>query len=463
MAWVNDFMKTLTRKPKKILVEPEPIFKLDAKCFHAIFEWLPLGELHSFGQTCKQFQQIAGEYFQKTYKNCEIRAESDGIYVCSAQSDSKKSKQQQLDENRLQVNGFIKFVGKIAIHGNRHESNDAIFHFIEANAFESLKHIQLVAVTLTEPKVKCLKKVLKEIEVLKIDSCVVEGKFYHNFLKLCKKNLKRLSVRSGSDANWLLKTYPALEHLELFQVGFNIDKLQTFFDLNPNIKSFAMDINCLWQNEMTLRTVDIRLDDLAIDFHGWEQRMDAIRSLLDKFQKRGLYKRLHLYTSYHDAESFKRIGSIPALEKLYLSNKVAAAIDLPRMIQLKEISFRYFTDIVDMDALRDKLAHLERIHLKEASFYDILPFIQQLDKLQTIHIEHVAFDANFVANLEAVNRERELLQDAHKVTIYIDEMNFLELKRVANVINFSKMEFKRGESCEWNHHFEYDSHSQKSF
>lgn len=34
-------------------VEEPPIFKLIDDCCYEIFKWLSLGDLHSFGQTCK--------------------------------------------------------------------------------------------------------------------------------------------------------------------------------------------------------------------------------------------------------------------------------------------------------------------------------------------------------------------------------------------------------------------------
>lgn len=486
MAWV---IKTLKRKKKSAPVEPEPIYKLDTKCFHALFDWMSLGDLHSFGQTCKQFQQIAGEYFQKTYLKCEIRVGADGIYAKdnfekakpvigtlegpktmggtlegpkTMGSTPEKSKQRS-DSTKIQLNGFIKFVEKIAIHAIRNENADEIFNFIEMSSFESLRQIHFVAINLTEARVKCLKKVMKDIEVLKIDSCVWKGKLYHNFLKMCKKSLKHLSVHDGSDANWLLKHYPKLEHLELYKVGFTIDKLEKFFELNPDIRSFAIDINYLWANERTLRTANIRLDDLAVNIHGWESKMDAINSVFDKFQKRGLYKRLHVYTSYYDAESFKRITSMPLLDKLYLSNKVAAPIDIPQKNHLTEISFRYFTDILDMEHLNSKLDHLERIHFKEASLYDVLPFVQKLVKLKIIAIEKTKFNLSFIMNLDSINRQRELLHDAQKVTLYIDETVYLETKKFISVVNFSKLELKRAQLYEWNHHFNYADQSQRSF
>ena len=47
------------------------IFRLNMDCFEAIFDYLSLKDLHSFGQTCRAMQQMAGDYFQRNFKSAE--------------------------------------------------------------------------------------------------------------------------------------------------------------------------------------------------------------------------------------------------------------------------------------------------------------------------------------------------------------------------------------------------------
>lgn len=55
------------------------IFKMIADCWYEVFDFLSMEDVHSFGQTCKAFQQIAGEYFQ--WKYGAVTACCDGIYI----------------------------------------------------------------------------------------------------------------------------------------------------------------------------------------------------------------------------------------------------------------------------------------------------------------------------------------------------------------------------------------------
>lgn len=84
-------------------------------------------------------------------------------------------------------------------------------------------------------------------------------------LKYCK-NVKELYVNACSEdaeRNWLLYTYPKLEHLHLVpgsNGSYCIDELNAFFIQNPNIRKFSTSVAVLWNNRDILLNSKVKLD-----------------------------------------------------------------------------------------------------------------------------------------------------------------------------------------------------------
>lgn len=448
MASISKYM-SLLRRPKKI-INQSPIYLLDAECFHEIFDWLSLEDVHAFAVTCKQFQRIAGAYFRQTYRSTELRGTFDGIYACSDVSCNG------------QVSGFNQYIEHVSIYGNRIADEEIdTFHYIKSNCNDSLKKMQFLDVAITKRTVKKIQKNLRKIEVLEFDSCTINGNLHRDLLKYCT-NLKRLSVRRfGGNIKWLKKVYQKLEHLEIYQIGFKVDQLKKFFERNFSVRSFSVDANCLWQNEESILGANVQLNDLIVDIYGWEFRIDSIASLLNRLYERGFYKTLHVYAPYIDQQTTEIIAALPCLDKLYLSNYIAYAIFLPQLHNLKELSFRSCPEFFEPEILATKFPSLERVFFEQANFSDILPFIHRLAKLEKINVDHFKNERNldFVLDLVAMNKQREKLPDARKVTIFIEETVYLHTKWAINCINLNLVELKRSESFEWSHHFEYSHRS----
>lgn len=63
-------------------VESSPkLFLLNNDCFDEIFEYLCVEDLHSFGQTCKWMNKVAGEYFKQNHSSARKYFKKDGIYT----------------------------------------------------------------------------------------------------------------------------------------------------------------------------------------------------------------------------------------------------------------------------------------------------------------------------------------------------------------------------------------------
>lgn len=441
---------SLLRHTKKIIKRPPSIYSLTAACFHKIFDWLSLEELHSFGLTCKQFQRVAGEYFQKTYRSTELRCAFDGIYACSDVSCNS------------QMSGFNSYIDHVSIYGNRIPDEELdIFYYMKSNCNEMLKKMQLFDVAITKRIVKMIRKNLKKIEILEIDSCTMNGKLHRDLLKFCP-NLKRLSVRRfGGNIKWLKKVYPKLEHLEIYQIGFKVDQLKKFFERNSSIRSFSVDANCLWQNEDAILNANVKLNDLIVDIYGWEFRIESVSSLLNRLYEQGFYRRLHIYAPYTDQSTTEQIAVLQGLDKLYLSNYIAYAIFLPHLNDLKELSFRSCPEFFEVEIIAAKFASLERVFFEQANPSDILPFVHRLVNLNKINVNHFKNDdkTNLILDIQSMNDERDKLPEAQKVTIFVEENVYLHTKWAMKPINLRLVELKRCESFECGHHFEYSHRS----
>lgn len=439
-------MSLLRRHRKKEETELSPILKLEAPILSKILDFLSLPEVNTFGQTCKKGQQIAGEYFQQTYKAAEIRCSTDGLYAFSDPASS------------VQLNGFNRYVQKLVVYGNRNKSDEInVFDCILSNCTDSLRHIQLVNVEISKKSAKSIQKLLEKVEILEIDQCTVDGKLYQDFLKYCKQ-LKRLSVRRfGGNIKWLNKHYRALEHLELYKIGFKIEQLKEFFEHNQSIRHFAVDANCLWQNEQVIMSAITELDELIVDISGFEFHIESICSLLKRFYERKFYKRLYLYAPYRDKQTIEDIVSVHGVDKLFLTNHIAYAIFLPNFCNLKELSFRSCPEFIETGMFAEKLANLERVHFEQATLNDILLFIMRLSKLNSIKVERFknADDFNYTIDLKAMNERRNELYNACKVIIYVEETIFLKTKWMTNANGLSKIEIQRNDSYEGSYHFEY--------
>lgn len=288
------------------------------------------------------------------------------------------------------------------------------------------------------------------------------GEFYKKFLSYCT-NLKRLTVKGftgpnpliGTGNDWLLRAYPKLQHLELTSMGFQykINELEKFFRLNPNIRSFAIDSDCLWINVNSIMMTELKLDKLSIDSENGEP--NTFYQLLNKLQAMDFYKKLHFYALHIDEESINPITSMIALEKLY-TQLLDEDVVFPALTNLKEICIGLTAKVNDMDTLAKGLINLQRISFLMANIKQILSFIRHSVKLTKIKVKSMRKGKDFNANvldLWTWNTEREKLTGARKIIIYVEEDIYLATKWTLKNVNYNMIELRRIESHESNHDF----------
>lgn len=438
----------LGEAPVKILASP--IMKLDIDCFHEMFDYLSLDDLISIGHTCKRLQCVTGSFIQQNFSAKRKTCVNNNIYMCWTPR---------------KIGIFSRFIEKISIFGGFSDP----YRYIGSNQFNSLREIRLAQVELNTNELKYLTEILIKIEIVEMDQCRFNGEFYQDFLKLCP-NLKSLSVsRSsydrdraiiiGTGNDWLLKEYPSLQHLELTDLyEFKNNDLKMIFQQNANIRSFSTDAKTLLINRHNFLSSNIKFKKLAVDFHHPKNIdtdaepifiVNLLYNLLIELHEKGLYEILHIYTTFVDRNNcMQKLFSLKPLEMLSV---FVISIENPLM-KLRELDINKGSDINDLESFPTKVPELEQIYFSEASADDILPFIRQSRKLKIMKIDFLldgTYLENGILDLMALNKEREKLVKARKIMLYINETVFLATKWVQKEMNLKMIEFRRGESFEF--------------
>lgn len=426
--------------------ELSAIFTLNNDCLNTIFDYLSMKDIHSFGQTCKIMQQIAGEYFERNFKSTEKFSGIDGIYSVSG-----------LNE-RTRTSAFNQFINYFSHY---YENMEPLRYIqLHCDEFKSLNHIYLVCLKLNTAKIECIRQILGKLEILQIRQCTLDGDFYESFLKYCR-NLKRIYIQDDLgyilDENqnpWLLQEYPQLEHLQLIpRYSFKINELNRFFERNPQIQSFSTSSRCLWENRAELGKTNIKLDKLEIqildNYHRHLINMQSICNLLNEFFERGFYRRLYLYVKRVDKQCSEHVIKLHALEMLSI-RQFSECHSLYYLSNLRELEIMNSVNIKDLEILASNLTNLERLSLSNTvTGADIIclivPFVRCSTKLYRMQVN---FNEGYL-NLYKLNEERKRLATARKIIIYVSNPMFLETKwkTMNGEINLDFIEMRRSSQC----------------
>lgn len=457
----NNQCKNLTPICEAIPNEQSELFKLNIDCLEELFEFLSLKDLHCLGQTCKRMQQIVGVYFRDNFSALDLRCKHDGVYLDCCR-------------NGCKVHGLNGFIQKLSIRtfgvAEDFEKGLKMFRYAGANCNKFLKKIQFGFVRLTGRDIDCIAEILSNVETVAIEMCRMNSKFYEKFPNICSKQLKRLYVsnfecnrnvlrRTGNE--WLLRRWPNLVHLGWTQSHneHKINEIKTFFELNPNVRSFSTDLDCLWASRHLIFESNVKLDELTVEIFDWDQPTgNYTNEFFNELYDRGVYKRLHLQSAFYDGQHrhLMELGSVRGLEVLRHLNLVDG-MNFPKLVFLKELRTSFASNSHHADILAKNLTNLERLHMRYASIEHLLPFIYYSAKLKEAKIDVVGNKEDFkcVLDLVAMNNERRKLPHARKVTIYIEEKVYLATKWGNYTTNLGLVQIKRAHSHEWSNHFEY--------
>lgn len=290
-----------------------------------------------------------------------------------------------------------------------------------------------------------------------------DREFYDYFLKFCV-NLKKLSIKTrrspifGVGNEWMLRNYPHLEYFQLDDTDFyelggvtEIIELGQFFELNPSIHIFATTFRLLRSNADRLRGARIKLNQLSISGDcSSENGMSEVCNLLRDLHRQGFYQRIHVYVSHAYSENdLNEITSLPGLKKIHLRQ---LTVVLPPLLNLKELNIRLGSESVDLEAVAQNLKNVERIYFEKASFNHVMPFIRHSPKLKHVKIMFLRKGTHYyeeTIDLSVMNMERQGLEDAAKVTIYVDEAVYLTTKWENARNSIGLVEIDRVEAYKW--------------
>ncbi|XP_031636112.1 uncharacterized protein LOC116349002 [Contarinia nasturtii] len=427
------------------------IFALNVKCLYKLFDWLTLKELNALAGTCKRFNIICGAYFLQNFSPSAVCID-DGIVVYRHRFRGTIF--------GYKLNAFSKYMEKITIPTGRLSQ----FRYVEFNCVESLIELCFVDVDLTDVKIKRIKHILGRIETVELIDCHVHVQFYDGFIKYCYK-LKRLKLSNvelkyGND--WMLRNFSTLEHLQLIKCkNIKRSELEVLFEMNPNIWSFEIDADLLWENKMVILETGVKWNDLIVHVtHPRNTITISIYSLLNTFHTRGHFKRLHLRCGDMLSQPFiDRIRYLNALETLHVKGEPGCV--LSRLYDLKEL--HTFSGNLNMDESAKNLLSLEKVVFWDTTIEDVVSIIRKSVKLKEIQIrtlkEKGRFSAHFNAknyfqqgalNLIALNGERKQLSGADTVTIFVSEDIFLATKWTTDETSHGLIELKRIMLHDWN-------------
>lgn len=446
---------------RPIYEQTASIFKLNIDCMDKIFDYLSMRDIILFGQTCKAMQLVCGEYFKQNYSAAKNYHTDSGTYT-------KYFDRDDVVGRFTESTAFNRFMNKIEFSNS--------WNYIEwyYDDFASLNHIcfrdfadiyfpKNMDVDLDMDKSKVIKRIINKVEIVEIRNVRIDSNVFKGFLKSCIK-MKCLYVQHpqlgtlGNEAVnlWLLQRYPLLEHLELIPRHYKVDELSSFLELNPNVRSFSTSTSCLWANRDDFMKSNIKLDQLQVKYfyNGSEENVKSVCNLLEQLHDRGFYKNLHFdFDNDNFNEEIKGVEHIfmlPALEKLYISELLQGQ-DLCGLKHLKQLVLKNYYNFTDMDILAKGLINLERLELCNANFNDILPFIRHSAKLK--HLKIGSYTGTL--KLKLFNEERSKLFRARRLSIYVPDNIFLEMKWTKHYghtySNF--IDIRRISCCDWDHHY----------
>lgn len=440
------------------------IFELTVDCFDEIFEYLSLKDLHSFGQTCTTMQQVAGQYFKQNYLAAKIVGDSNGICV-----DPNNKDRNDVGIFRIPISGFESFIHSINIH-----ATGSPFQYIQPyiDQFHSVKDINLKFTALS----LIYLKLQRQSTTIQIQTGCTSNDLFNHFLKYCG-SLKRLYVQNMDfdtvhldefgQRKWLMQKYSNLEHFELIPCDAYILELNSFLERNKKIHTFSTSSECLWKNRHAFLNSKAKLNILEVkcmqEFESEEPTPQSLCNLVDQLYNRAFHRRAHFYVQTVNEEFNVHAVSMDGLEKLCIKGFDG---NLPPITGLKELAILdYFRDLDDdsdngMEILANDLVNLQRLYLcNSTSADDIMPFIRRSRKLRKIKVflkdeSHLGSN-NQILELFKLNKEREKLFEARKITIYVTDNIFLATKWATKNgdTNLSLIELKRTDSYEWYQHY----------
>lgn len=399
------------------------ICKLNINCFETIFDYLSLGDLSAFSQTCKLMQKVSGRVLRSKYQFLRVFIDEYGDCL----SGDRFSKQ-------INLNMLREYIELLTI-----DTDINTISLSQWQQFKSVKYICFCSTKFSGTEMQMIESILKNVNAVELSMCEFESSgLFQRMLELCK-NLNHLAIRSSLDYNdtaWLLQKYPKLEHLAILPLtNEKLIELASFFELNTNVRNFMVDSDFLWINRNEI--MQIKFDELFIYLSNDvcyvynESKLAEYCGMLNKWYANGVYRRLHIF-GVPKQQIIDKLATIKGFVGFKSMGSLSEGIDFTPLTNLEIFHFDNITiESLDMIQIAEHLKNITEISFYDANFNTILPFIQHSPKLKKIIIKYMDSDDDR-NELSAFNRERKKLYESmghvSKVSIYIPETQYLKIR-----------------------------------
>lgn len=410
------------------------IFVLNVNCFDLIFDYLSIKDLCAVGNTCKHLQNIAGEYFRRMYpsKSINFNRTTDGHIV-------------------QRVDGLNTNFGQYAQQLDFFNNNLDIFRYAATNGSKSLKSIQFDVKSLSVCHSDCLANIIKSVENVTFFRCFEHTEPFHNLLRHCP-NLTCLTLYNWpvTEYDWLSQKYAKLDCFEVFGMfAGKYESLVQFLQLNQHIKKLRTSIGIVQALDL-VESAHLKLDELSFIVNGIDQMITkAFRDRINRMHQSEYFMELQMFCYWGNEfifyiDDIKNVRSLSTVQIAYnrpddMDHLATALITLEHLKEL--LFFHCSISREQAHILSQYLKKLEKIHLGCDNITTAIPFICKSSTLKTLEIGQTDFDEHL--HIKRMNAERGKLSDAVKITIYIPEETFLNIKWKFQDIRFRWIHFKR--------------------
>lgn len=213
----------------------------------------------------------------------------------------------------------------------------------------------------------------------------------------------------------------------------SMNQLISFLEKHSKVQCFSTGLSSLWNKQNGFLESNIQLDWFEVCFHSDDLPiLKMVSTLFNQLFERKFYKRLSLNMEHLEMYGVPTLyddvvlHTIKGLEKLRVDAFNQNPHYSSHLFNVKELKISYCNSYSDAEIIAKNLVNLKHLNFGVATYEKILPFIQQSTKLCTIKFMQWPYVDDF--RLVTLNKEREKLSGAHKVTIYILEPGFLKTK-----------------------------------
>lgn len=274
------------------------------------------------------------------------------------------------------------------------------------------------------------------------------GRNYDRMLQRCQ-NIKCLTIMTNSSKvrrfgyrnSWHLGNYPQLQTIH-WNLGYTSqqNELRVLLRQNPGLVNHKISRNIHTAIEF-IENSQLVMNKLALEFQRTKDAQDfpLIYDTINNLHENEQYQKLYLTfgTAGILNDNMDHIATLRSLHSISYDGEYISSLE--RLSGLKEL---HITSIQNGMEAAKQLPHLKVLAIKEASLYNIRPFIQHCPNLGKIVVQKVL--RSTIISIDNLISDRQNLPNATTIKLYLDEWLYLRLKKYSQVPKL--IEIRRFES-----------------